>query len=68
VDPAGRRVFGVAAGFVSVAGFVWLALAVLLVVVADGTSRDLAREVLRVGGPPGVVAVVAGLVSLWARR
>jgi len=68
VDAEGRRLFGVAAAFVAVAGTLWLVLSVLLAVASVGFGADLWPEVIRVGGPPAVVAVVAGTVSAWARR
>lgn len=68
MDETGRRFFGVAAAFVAVAGIVWTALSVLLAVVGVGIGPGLGPEIVRVGGPPAVVAVVAGLVALWAKR
>jgi hypothetical protein len=68
VDPTGRRLFGVAAAFVAVAGLVWCVLSILLAVASVGVAPALAADVGRVGGPPAVVAVVAGAVALWARR
>lgn len=68
VDPTGRRLFGVAAAFVAVAGIVWCALSVLLAVASVGVAPELTGEIARVGGPPAVVALVAGAIALWARR
>jgi hypothetical protein len=68
VETDGRRLFGVAAAFVAVAGIVWLVLSVLLALTAVGVGPALWPEVIRVGGPPAVFAVVAAAVAAWARR
>jgi uncharacterized membrane protein len=68
VDADGRRLLGVAAAFVAVAGIVWLVLSVVLAAAAFGITPALWAEVLRVGGPPAVVAVVAAIVAGWSRR
>jgi hypothetical protein len=68
VDDDGRRLLGVAAAFVAVAGLLWCVLSILLAVVTVGLGSALSDEVARVGGPPAVVAVVAGALAWWARR
>lgn len=68
MEPSGRQLFAVAAAFVATAGIVWLVLSVLLAVAAVGVGSGLREEVLRVGGPPAVVALVAGALAAWARR
>ena len=58
----------VAAAFVAIAGLVWCVLSVLLAIVSVGVGPRLGAEVARVGGPPAVVALVAGTISMLARR
>jgi len=68
VQRADRAMMGVAAAFVAVAGLVWCLLSVLLAVATIGVGPMLGAEVVRVGGPPAVVAIVAGVVSFVVRR